>query len=272
MFNPNLAGYITDPDVNSPARGDQRGKQDWMFSTRLLPLCGVGRADQPASLREFTSPRHNQVDTGTCVAQGLVKAMELKRIQAGLPHIDLSVLALYFQARQLMNPPKTNVDKGTYIWLAADCLRRFGVAPESIWPFDTSKKYLNPGWKVMKAAYPNKIRAAYRIDGTGEERIQNIISALHAGNPVVYATKVGDNWRSYRKGQVLSDVQDGSSNYHCTVLLDWTRSLFLGENSWGNSWGDDGFYLIDPAVVGGDDSNDFWTITRGHETYLERTT
>jgi C1A family cysteine protease len=41
--------------------------------------------------------------------------------------------------------------------------------------------------------------------------------------------------------------------------------VFIGENSWGTGWGDDGYYLIAPEVIADPISQDFWVITGSWE-------
>ena len=117
-----LGGYRPDPP-------DDR---HWGFETRLrahLPTA-AGSVD----LRPYASPRHNQGQTGSCVAQSVVKALEnlerqkicqdqgLRPEQVGpQQHQDLSVLALYYLCRERMEPPEMAQDSGTFQWLACDC-------------------------------------------------------------------------------------------------------------------------------------------------------
>jgi len=53
-------------------------------------------------------------------------------------------------------------------------------------------------------------------------------------------------------------------------LVGFIDGLFVGENSWGSRWGDDGFYLMDPAAIAADGSRDFWVPQEGFETYREQ--
>ena len=101
---------------------------------------------------------------------------------------------------------------------------------------------------------------------TSNQKLTEIATCLRAGNPVVYGTNVGENWQDYQKGQVLgkpTSIEGG----HATVLIGIQGQNFLGENSWGTSWGDDGFYLISPDVLTDPTlSSDFWVIQTPDDT------
>jgi hypothetical protein len=116
----------------------------------------------------------------------------------------------------------------------------------------------------MRKAYLHKITAFYKIRSTGQDRVAAVIQCLRAGNPVVFGTATGDNWHGYAKGQVLG-LPAKETGRHATVLLGYTGGRFIGENSWGTGWGDNGFYLMDPAVVASPESSDFWVPQAGFE-------
>jgi C1A family cysteine protease len=254
------------PEPDSP--------KHWSFEDKLRArMVRVTGGD--VDLREFTSPRHNQGSTGSCVAQATCKAFEIKRImQKGHEaHIDLSRLAIYWFARNLMLPKETHIDDGTYISHAFDAMRRFGVPPESAHPWDKAALFDAPSWDAMRQAYLCKLDAFYKIRSTGQKRVDMVVQALQAGNPVVFGTNADNSWHSYKKGQVLKAVsEDDKSGRHATVLVGIKDGLFIGENSWGTGWGDDGFYLMDPSCIGDNVSKDFWVPQAGFETYKEQTT
>jgi C1A family cysteine protease len=96
--------------------------------------------------------------------------------------------------------------------------------------------------------------------------VSSVIDALRANYPVVYATEVGDNWLSYHSGEVLQSPPVAQGG-HATHLVGWdeSRGVFMGENSWGTRWGDDGYYLLAPEVIADPCSRDFWVITGSWE-------
>ena len=257
-----LHGYRPEPD--SP--------KHWSFEAQLRPKM-VSQTTGDVDLRPWTSPRHNQRTTNSCVAQATVKAFEIKRIQerGKAAHVDLSRLAVYWFARNLMIPKETDVDDGTYISHAFDAMRRFGCPPESAHPFNLDLIYDAPSWDAMRKAYLSKISAFYKIRSTGQDRVQMVIEALQAGNPVVYGTSVGQNWMNYWAGQVLGPVSGKDVvGRHATVILGYKDGHFIGENSWGTGWGDDGFYLASPDLIAHESSADFWVPQMGWETYQEQ--
>lgn len=248
--------------------GDEDNPKHWGFDRCRATLSAVS-SGKSADLRPFTSPRHNQFRTGTCVAQSSIKALEIKRIMKyGLDrHVDLSRLSVYYLARELMNPPETNKDKGTFVSLAADALRRWGVCPESEWPFDETKLYIPPTWMAMRTAYLHKISAWYKIYSKRQDRVDDVIIALRSGNPVVYGTMVDKQWFSYDGSTPINVLNGVVKGGHATVLVGWDddKSLFIGENSWGTGWGIDGFYEMRPEVITSSDSSDFVVMTSGWE-------
>lgn len=254
-----VGGHLLDPD-------DPR-----FWDYKVLAGTLAGASSGSVDLRPYSSTAHNQMATASCVANAVAKALEIKerfhQASQGLPmaHTDISRLHLYYLSRELHRAQ--NRDGGTYISLCCEALNRFGLLPESVWPFDLRMLCVSPSWGAMRKAYPKKIGLSgyYRIKSTGDDRVADAIQALRAGHPVVYGTIVDSaHWFKYRAGDVLRPLTafDGR---HATVLVGWddAQCLFIGENSWGRNWGDKACYLMDPAVVSSPESRDFWVI-RGH--------
>jgi C1A family cysteine protease len=175
-------------------------------------------------------------------------------------------MAVYYLAREIQWPPTTHKDGGTFISHACDVLRRFGICSEADWPWDFDKINVAPSWAAMRKAYVRKIESFFKIRGKGQQRVDEVIRCLRAGTPVIFGTTTGSNWSRYKKGDVLKSPSSVRGR-HATVLVGWKDGLFIGENSWGSSWGDNGFYLMDPAVIADSDSQDFWVIQAGWEDY-----
>lgn len=259
MADPNLKGYRDEPE----------NPNLWIYEDQLKERMKAS-ASGDVDLREFSSPRHNQRATSSCVGNSVVKALEIKRIMkhGHEAHVDLSRLAVYYLARELMFPSETHLDEGTYISHAFDAVRRFGVPTEEQWAWDTSKVTTPPSFMAMRSAYLHKIESFYKIRSRGQDRIDEVVRCLQAGNPVVFGTYVNSTWYGVGEDHILKTVtQNDATGRHATVLVGFKDGKFIGENSWGTGWGDDGFYYMDPAAVADDGAKDFFVAQAGWEEY-----
>lgn len=236
--------------------------------------------DLTSDLRKFSSPRQDQRSTSTCTAQGCAKMIEVTRIRheyservgkmsedealrlARVEHDDVSILAIYFLGRELMDPPETHHDDGCYVSLVVEAARRFGVCLESLWPFEESRINLSPPWRVMRSAYKNKIAGWTRIASTGNMRIDMCQLALAWGKPVEYGIMLGQEWMDYGPNSEPLQITKSVKGGHATVLVGWDpkKCVFIGENSWG-SWGKEGFYEITPEAIASSHASDFVVVT-----------
>src|SRR5207253_2636557 len=140
-------------------------------------------------IRERT-PLGNQLDTGTCVANAAVDAFE---IIYGLDFPDaavvpqLSRLFAYWIARVFTND--TDKDDGTTIRIMLRQLAAVGICLESTWPFrphelvtvkgmPVERIYASPTLTAFEEADSNKISSYYRIDATGQKRLDDIETAV----------------------------------------------------------------------------------------------
>lgn len=258
MFN--VKGYLPDPE----------DKQYLAYDKGLFKY---GSLSGDADLRPYSSPRHNQRNTSTCVAQSVVKALEIKRIlkHGHNKHVDLSVLDVYYGARDLMNPKMTDQDSGTFISLACDVLRKYGVCRDEMHPFKESSLYIPPPILATREAYLNKINSHFRIVSSGEDRIEDMISNLRADNPIVFGTAIGGNWFNYKGGRNPIGVinKEDIKGNHAMVVVGWVDGLFVVENSWGGIWGENGFAYVAPEVFTSSRTKDMWVIVDGSETWYE---
>lgn len=262
----NLKGYLPEDVKDKHWRHDK-------IKPKMAAALGSSSLDTvTVDLRPFTSPRHDQRSLGSCVAQATVKALEIKRIMkyGKDKHVDLSVLATYYLARELMTPIMTKQDSGTYISLACDALRRWGICEESQWPYNISKYTVAPPWMAMRRAYINKIDSFYRITNDGDQRLEDVLLHLHSGNPVIFGTAVTKAFKKMTKDDVAGAPNGEIVGRHAMVIVGWLadRGVFVGENSWGSDWCDDGFFYASPEFLMSYQTKDLWAVAGGWEDWL----
>ena len=254
---------------------DPANKKYYCFDKTALKLSGSNIPYQSADeidLRPYTSARHDQRSTGSCVAQSVVKALEIKRIiQHGhANHVDLSVLDVYYGARERMTPPEVNIDDGTYISLACDVVRELGVCRDTMHPWSPTNVFNKPTVMASREARLNRIKSHFKIKSYGQNRLNDIIFNLKAGNPVVFGTTVGRDWMSYMGGATPLTVETRPLGGHAMTIIGYVGGLFIIENSWGTIWGEDGFGYVDPAVFTHASTRDIWVMVDGSEAWTEQ--
>ena len=233
------------------------------FETHLLPFLHrhISERTLVVDMRLFSLTRRDQGNTYSCVGHAVVKAIEIREAVKNGVHnvVPLSVLSDYYLARELMFPKQIEMDKGTFVAHACEAAHRFGVCPETDWPFDAAKVNVSPDWVAMREAYNHRLNGFFKITATGQDRVRKVKDALAHSYPVVIGTDVGDNWDNYHANQVLG-VCPNPTDKHATVLLGDLNGIFIGENSWGSDWGEQGFYKMDPAVIASDQTYECWIV------------
>lgn len=212
-------------------------------------------------LRRWCSPVENQSQLSSCAANAAVGGLELSNIIKGKPHVDLSRLFVYYNARLAMN--EAEKDEGAYIRFAIASLSKQGVCEEALWAYDISTVFLRPSWAAYKQAFVNKINEYYRIDTDGSERIDDIKKALEARCPVIFGMIVDDDFKAIGSDGRVSMPRQVRSNPGAHAMLivgykDHGDTLII-RNSWGTSWGDDGYCYVPSAALVANNAQDFWT-------------
>jgi len=249
-------GYIPDSKKNIA--------NNTLFSAS--PMADTNTGDIP-SLKKYFKEISDQYNIGSCSGNATADAMEAmiaRRENKDPSKIkDLSRLFIYWNARNLQDPTKPVEDKGSRISLSFDSSQRYGVPTEEEYPYDTSKVNNKPSWLVYKAAIQNKIKNFYRLDGEGQERITQLKQALVNGNPIVFGTDVSKEFLGVRDNRVINPPTNNIVGGHaiCCVGYDSARKAFEIRNSWGTTWGVQGYGYMSEEYMMNPMTRDLWVPT-----------
>jgi C1A family cysteine protease len=196
---------------------------------------------------------YNQESLGSCTANSALRVLQY------LNGFQGSRLFLYYVER-VADGTSVFCDSGSSIRQSVEQLYKTGVCSEKNMPYIIEKYSEKPSIANYLEAYFNKIKNYYRV-------FQNeltIIECLGEGNPILFGFNVYESFEKNpfgwngRKGK--DDRWVGGHAVHL-VGYDKINRKFKCVNSWGEDWGDKGFfYLPFDFVLNKKECSDFWII------------
>lgn len=260
-------GYKRDLLVGKDVAGNAI---DWVakdkdYKTALRPALPVDVGDIDLSAHATYS---HQLNMSACAGNATGDSIEVLNSVAGYPKIQISRLFIYTMARWAVDENgdgqgDIDRDEGSYIRLCFDTLSRFGVCDENIWPYEPSKVHTVPSIKAMRQAVGHRIHSYYRIKQEGEDRLEEVVSALRAKHPVVFGTNIAQSFITLRGEGPVSPPTGATAGGHAMMIIGYMNGLFLVKNSWGSGWGANGFCFMRPEYISWSQSWDFWVPTLG---------
>lgn len=210
-----------------------------------------------------------QLWAGSCVGNACADAVEIINAIEGKPRVELSRLFVYALARHLMDDDgdsrnDLNLDQGTFIRLGMDVLSRFGICTEAMWPYDLKKLFRSPSIKAMREAAGHRIHEYYRIGSTGDSRLEEIVWALRQRQVVVFGTQVNHDFTRLGNEGPVGPPTGSTKGGHAMIIVGYEAAKgFLIKNSWGKTWGDDGFAFLTEDYIKWESTRDIWVPMRG---------
>jgi len=231
---------------------DLPDKRDFLYKTlvpQITPL--PGRVD----LRMKCSPVENQGNLGSCTACALTGNLEFLKNRS-----DFSELFLYYNERAIRNTQ--NADSGASLRDGIKSLVKLGDCLESYWPYIIDKFTLKPDEKAYLDALKYLVLSYYRISSVPEMK-----HTLVSGYPFVFGFSVYESFEEPGVAQTgivpLPAPTEHLLGGHAVMAVGFNEAnqQFIVRNSWGNAWGDHGyFYMPYDYLDNSSLSSDFWTI------------
>lgn len=206
-------------------------------------------------------PIWNQGSLGACTSFAIAKAFSRERGQVGDSWFEPACSQHYYDERAIEGT--TALDVGAYLRDGMKCGAQKGFAPRSLWPYDVERFAQKPNKQAYRAALDNRIASYARLPRS----LYELKQALAEGYTVVLGFSVYESFESpecENTGAVpLPKYSELLLGGHAIAVFgydDDTRQ-FIFANSYGYSWGDEGYgYLPYDYVSHPDLSDDFWVL------------
>ena len=228
--------------------------------------------DHPVvDLRKYVTQVYTQGLLGSCAACTVCAAYKLERarqsIEKGYAHYqaeDVSRLFLYYNSREYDN--STGVDDGASLRDTLKAINSKGVCKESFFPYDIK----NFAQKPTQASYDDAEGNIIKKYALLRQDIDQFRACLKAGYPVAFCFRIYKDFSmiTRRDKGMMPTPSDNELNTtrpggHGSLLVGYNDNtqLFTVLNSWGEGFGDHGyFYMPYKFIMNPKSAFNFWKI------------
>lgn len=223
-------------------------------------IVSKARVAPSVDLRAKCSLVENQGQLGSCTANALAGILEfLDNCDDGF-YEDASRLFIYYNERALQGT--VAYDSGASLRVGIKTLAKAGSCPEDLWPYDIKKFAVKPPAGCYAKAKARCIVSYHRIESHNER-----MSCLAEGYPFVFGFTVYESFETpatARTGIVrMPKKTERALGGHAVMAVgyDQKRKMFLVRNSWGETWGQKGYFMM-PFAYLDTLAADFWTVRK----------
>jgi C1A family cysteine protease len=205
---------------------------------------------------------YDQGQLGSCTANAIAAAFEFDLLKQQAEDFMPSRLFIYYNERSMEGTVST--DSGAMIRDGIKSVSKQGVCREDDWKYDISQFAEKPPDNCYTEAMKHQVTSYQRIPRV----LNQMKGCLAHGFPFVFGFSVYESFESdavARSGVVpmpdIANEQQLGGHAVLAVGYDDADQRFLVRNSWGEGWGDGGYFTMPYAYVTDRSlASDFWAI------------
>jgi C1A family cysteine protease len=238
-----------------PSKGTEN---DWQFDDSVTSgALGLVAAIPPSvDLRAPWWAINNQESTGSCVgwatADGVVRYHMIKEGRI-TPKQLLSPRHIWMASKEtdeIITRPETFIERaGTTLKAALDVVRKQGVALMSDLPFHIqTSMFLGAENAFYASCAQRRINSYFNL----RKHLANWKEWLASNGPLLAALNVDASWDDAASNGGKIDTFQPSTvrGGHAICIVGYrTDGRFIVRNSWGTTWGDEGFGYLHPDYI-----------------------
>jgi C1A family cysteine protease len=219
-------------------------------------------------------PVYNQGRIGSCTANAIAGALEFDMMKQGEKAFTPSRLFIYYNERAMERT--IPADAGAQIRDGIKTVATQGDCPETEWPYDDTPAdpathLFPPGARAAtpppQSCYDDAVQHRAMSYRSLTQNLADMQGCLAEGYPFVFGFSVYESFESQAvaaTGDVpMPKPTEQFLGGHAVMAVGYDNedSLFVCRNSWGDGWGDAGYFYMPYAyLLDNNYSSDFWTI------------
>jgi C1A family cysteine protease len=215
-------------------------------------------------LRSTCPAIYNQDKLGSCTANAIAAAYEYDEIKQNEKNVFIpSRLFIYYNERKIEKTIDT--DSGAEIRDGIKSISIDGVCSEDLWTYDITKFTECPTQNCYDEAKNHKSIEYKKV----VQSLEQLKQCLVEGFPFIFGFNVYSSFETQTVAETgnMPMPKEGEEllggHAVCAVGFDDNKQVFIIRNSWGDNWGDKGYFYMPYAfITNTSQCSDFWTVIK----------